>query len=273
MQPAFSAQEFLAAPYGRYVSGRRYVMFAPSRELIGFAIWGNLDVDDARELLQLCDIGVSARATPHCFLADVRALEFMEPRAFAMFVDFTRRHRAVLAKKVIRKAELIPSGMVGALIAGFAQVAELPHPDQAFEDADEALAWLEVPAGSRAKLLAQVDAIRDASSGTDATLRRVRETLASRSCATLDELAARLAMSRRSCQRALSGAGTNFRKELRMSRLRRARDFLQQDDRPLNWIAAELGYSTVQHFTVAFRRETGETPSAWRARHGKAKSA
>jgi len=146
-------------------------------------------------------------------------------------------------------------------------------PDQAFEDANAAFAWLGVPKAEAKALLAQIDALREAASGSDVTLTRVRETLASRPCATLDELAKRLAMSRRSCQRALSAAGTSFRKELRTSRLRRARDFLAQDDRSLTWIAAELGYTTVQHFTVAFRSETGQTPSAWRARHRKAGAA
>jgi AraC-like DNA-binding protein len=267
VRPALSVQAFLDDPYGRYLCGRRHLMFAPSRELIGFAAWGCLDPDDVRALLQLCDIGVVEGAAPHCFLADLRGLEFMDPHAFALFVDYTRRHRAVLARKVVRKAELRPAGLVGAVIAGFSQVAALPHPDQAFDDPHEALAWLGVPAVPGAELLGQLDALRVEASGAGATVRRAREVLASTGCAELDGLAAQLGLSRRSAQRALREAGTTFRLELRAARLQRAREFLRQGTHSLTWIAAELGYSSVQHFSTAFRRLTGETPSAWRARH------
>ncbi|MGP3991904.1 helix-turn-helix transcriptional regulator [Streptomyces sp. 3N207] len=47
-------------------------------------------------------------------------------------------------------------------------------------------------------------------------------------------------------------------------RTERARMLLSETDRPITTIAAELGYSSSQHFATAFRRETGTTPSKYR---------
>jgi AraC-like DNA-binding protein len=34
----------------------------------------------------------------------------------------------------------------------------------------------------------------------------------------------------------------------------------------LGVVALELGYATPQHYSLHFRKSTGESPSAWRAR-------
>ncbi|MBS2028078.1 MAG: helix-turn-helix transcriptional regulator [Deltaproteobacteria bacterium] len=267
MQPSSSVSDFLANPYGRYYCGRRHAVFAPKPTLIGLMSWGYPDVDDVRELLQLCEIGVQPRAVPHRFLADLRALEFIDPRTFTMFVDYTRRNRDALHTKLERQAQLRPEGIVGAVISGFSAVARLPYPERVFGDVDEALTWLGVEPGEGADLLQELDAIRSSAGATDPNVRRMREVLATTGCNSLDELAQRVHLSRRTCQRTFSEAGSNFRNELRMARLTRARDLLRQSDRNMTWIAAELGFSTVQHFAAAFRRDAGETPTAWRARH------
>ncbi|MFT3835403.1 MAG: helix-turn-helix transcriptional regulator [Myxococcaceae bacterium] len=95
----------------------------------------------------------------------------------------------------------------------------------------------------------------------------MREILASSPCKDLGELAARLGMSSRSCQRALAAAGTTFRTELNAGRMQRARGLLTSGDRSMKWIAGELGFASVQHFATAFRRANGETPTAWRDRN------
>lgn len=242
-------------------------MFAPSTSLIGYVCWGYPDVDDVRELLHMCEIGLAPEAQRHRFLVDLRGLELVDPGTFSMFVEYTRKHRAVLHQKIVRQALLRPDGLVGAIISGFANVARLPYQERVFGDAAEALGWLEVDPREGADLVAELDAIRSTASATDATVRRMRELLATTSCTSLDELASRLSLSRRSCQRALRDAGTSFRTELATARLRRAMEYLSAGDRNLSWIAAELGYSSAQHFATAFRRATGETPSTWRERH------
>ncbi|SDL74774.1 AraC family transcriptional regulator [Nonomuraea jiangxiensis] len=48
-------------------------------------------------------------------------------------------------------------------------------------------------------------------------------------------------------------------------RIRRARTLLAETDRSVTWIAAELGFSSPQHFATAFRSHTGATPREFRA--------
>ena len=245
-------------------------MFAHSPTLIGYVCWGYPDADDVRDLLRLCEVGVAPDAVPHRFLVDLRALEFVDPRTFTQFVEYTNNHRAVLQEKVLRQALLRPDGLVGAIITGFSPIARLSYPQRVFGDVAAALAWLELPPEEGIALIAQLDAIRAEASGTDETVRRIRELLFASRCKALDEVARRLGLSRRTCQRALRDAGTSFRGELASARIRKAKDFLAEGDRNLTWVAAELGFSSVQHFATAFRRATGETPSAWRARQQRA---
>jgi AraC-like DNA-binding protein len=74
-------------------------------------------------------------------------------------------------------------------------------------------------------------------------------------------------MSTRALQRALTDAGTTFRAEVRGYQLARAKHLLRANAQSVSWIAAEVGFSSLQHFSAAFRRATGETPGSFRTRH------
>lgn len=81
----------------------------------------------------------------------------------------------------------------------------------------------------------------------------------------LDRIARRLAMSRRTLQRALQREGTSFqrlvddtRRELAMARLRDPRLTLSE-------LAFLVGFSELSAFDRAFRRWTGQSPGAYRA--------
>jgi AraC-like DNA-binding protein len=244
-------------------------MFACSPTLIGYIAWGYPDSDDVKELLTLCEIGIGPKAVPHRFIVDVRAVSHVDPRTFGMFIEYTSRHRAELAEKIIGQAVLRPDGLVGAIMSGFSRIARLSFPQRAFGDAEKALRWLGVDPDEGAELLAELAAIRDAASGTNDVVRRLRaELTAKRAYAfSADDVSARLGVSKRTFQRALRDAGTTFRSELRAAKLSRAQTLLRDGDRSVSWIAAELGFSSAQHFATAFGRAVGETPSAWRARH------
>ena len=82
-----------------------------------------------------------------------------------------------------------------------------------------------------------------------------------------DGLAGLLDMHRRTLNRRLSAEGTQFRTVANEVRFEIARQLLEDTEVPLGQIAAALGYSEASAFTRAFRRWSGETPSAWRARH------
>ena len=49
-------------------------------------------------------------------------------------------------------------------------------------------------------------------------------------------------------------------------RIERARQLLSETDLPLDRVAAAVGYEHAEYFSVAFRRQTSETPAAYRKR-------
>jgi AraC-like DNA-binding protein len=266
LKPAATLGEFLAAPEGRYFRGRRFITYAWSPTLIGYTTWGRPDADDCRQLLKSCEIGIRPDCERHRFLVDVRSLELIDPITFGLFLDYTRTHREILAQKIIRQAQLRPDGVIGAIIAGFSQLARLPYPEKVFGDAEAALEWLGVERLEGIDLLAEITALRTDAFDAYPIVGRLRLQLDAAGPVPIAEGARRLGLSTRSLQRELRNAGTTYREELTSFRIRRGQELLGSSDRNLEWIAAEVGFSSLQHFATAFRRATGATPTAWRAR-------
>ena len=85
----------------------------------------------------------------------------------------------------------------------------------------------------------------------------------------LDDLARRLASSRRQLQRAFEEAGhTTFRACLQHVRMARAAELLRDRSLPVNRVATAVGYRQPAQFAKAFRRHHGRPPSDFRARAG-----
>ncbi len=270
MRRAPNAGEFLSDPMGRYWSGHRSCVFAHSETLLGFACWGRPEVDEVRELLSVCEVGLRPGMTPYRWLVDLRGLELIEPSTFALFLAYTRDNGDALGRNIARQAQLRPDGFVGAIVSGFAQVARLPYPDRVFGDAEAALGWLEIEPPTGVDLLGELAALRSGTLASHSVVSRLRRVIDDAGVSLDGGTAARrLGLSTRSLQRALREAGTTYRMELKSFRIRRAQELLR-GDRNLAWIAAELGFSSAQHFATAYRHAVGETPSAWRARHGAA---
>ena len=81
----------------------------------------------------------------------------------------------------------------------------------------------------------------------------------------LDDVAHRVASSRRQLQRAFAEAGeTTFRTYLQKVRMVRAAQLLRQDSLPVNRVAQAVGYRQPAQFAKAFRRHHGVPPSAFR---------
>jgi AraC family transcriptional regulator, regulatory protein of adaptative response / methylphosphotriester-DNA alkyltransferase methyltransferase len=82
----------------------------------------------------------------------------------------------------------------------------------------------------------------------------------------LDDIARRIASSRRQLQRAFAEAGeTTFRTYLQKVRMLRAAHLLREDSLPVNRVAVMVGYRQPAQFAKAFRRHHGMPPSAFRA--------
>jgi len=83
----------------------------------------------------------------------------------------------------------------------------------------------------------------------------------------LDDVAYRIATSRRQLQRAFAEAGeTSFRTYLQSVRMREAASLLSDGMLPVNQVASAVGYRQPAQFAKAFRRHHGTSPSTYRAR-------
>lgn len=89
----------------------------------------------------------------------------------------------------------------------------------------------------------------------------------------LDDIARRVASSRRQLQRAYAEIGkTTFRTHLTAVRMQRAADMLAGDRLTVREVAHRVGYRQPAQFAKAFRRIMGASPSDWRELHGNAAS-
>lgn len=83
----------------------------------------------------------------------------------------------------------------------------------------------------------------------------------------LAQAARRLALSARSLDRHLKEEGTTFQSERDRVRHVMACELLALTELPIGEIALALSYANHSGFTRSFQRWSGESPSAWRARH------
>ncbi|MBX5470162.1 MAG: helix-turn-helix transcriptional regulator [Thermoleophilaceae bacterium] len=83
----------------------------------------------------------------------------------------------------------------------------------------------------------------------------------------LDQVASRIATSRRQLQRAFAEAGqTTFRSYLAQVRMRRAVELLRAGRMPVREVAMSVGYRQPAQFAKTFRRHHGAPPSSFRPR-------
>ena len=84
-------------------------------------------------------------------------------------------------------------------------------------------------------------------------------------CLALDDVARRIATSRRQLQRAFAEAGeTSFRSYVQRVRMDRAAELLRDGATPVATVASAVGYRQAAQFAKAFRRHHGAAPSSFR---------
>ena len=87
----------------------------------------------------------------------------------------------------------------------------------------------------------------------------------------LDEIARRVASSRRQIQRVFAEVGhTTFREHLARVRMDRAAELLVSDGVTVREVAARVGYRQPAQFAKAFRRHVGQAPAAYRTERQRA---
>ena len=85
----------------------------------------------------------------------------------------------------------------------------------------------------------------------------------------LDDIARRVASSRRQLQRAYAEIGrTTFREHLTRVRMEKAAELLSREGLTVREVARRVGYRQPAQFAKAFRRHLGVAPSDYRGRGG-----
>ncbi len=216
--------------------------------LAAYALWRSPQIDDALSVL-----------------SDASQLEGIDAAAYKLFAAFIERNLPDFASRTVRHALVRPVGIEGAIIAGFYEVLGQPsYPVRVFTSAVEALKWLG-RTDTRA-LADHISSLVAAASAVPETVQRLRALLATNLDLRLATAARAIGVSERSLQRQLQRARTSLRSEVDAARIRAAQTLLADTDAKITAIALEIGCATPQHFSALFRKTTGETPSAWRAR-------
>src|SRR3954453_11603019 len=84
----------------------------------------------------------------------------------------------------------------------------------------------------------------------------------------LDDVARRLATSRRQLQRAFAEVGeTSFRTHVAKVRMRKALELVREGTLPVRDVANNVGYRQPAQFAKTFRRHHGAPPSSFRGPH------
>ncbi len=83
----------------------------------------------------------------------------------------------------------------------------------------------------------------------------------------LDDIARRIATSRRQLQRSFAEVGdTTFREAVAVVRMAKAADLLGDDQLTVGQVARRVGYRQQAQFAKAFRRQYGAPPAEFRRR-------
>jgi AraC-like DNA-binding protein len=267
MQATIDIADFAAAPAGRYLAGPSWLHFCASPSLFGVVLWGRPGRDEVVRLIESLAIELGPGVARHASLVDASRVDSVDAAAFELLSQYVRARHDELSAHVARLALVRPSGMAGAIAAGFYAVLDAPYPVELFADAAAALAWLD-PSADPA-IVADLARAQAELAEVAPLVALLRAYLGEHLVDAEPAAAARaLAVSERTLQRRLRDAGTTLVRELGAVRIRAAQQRMRDSAAPLTEIALAVGFATPQHFSALFRRLVGESPSAWRARHG-----
>lgn len=118
----------------------------------------------------------------------------------------------------------------------------------------------------RALLEERIEHMTDSAADFADGIRRLLRTRLTTNRCSAEDIAELMAMHRRTLSRRLKDSGAGYRSITNEIRFEIARQLLEDTEVSLCQIAAALGYSEASAFTRAFRRWSGRTPTAWRAK-------
>jgi AraC-like DNA-binding protein len=265
VQRAGTSEAFFSAPAKSYLAREGLLYWCYDRSLWGITMWGTIDDAVATQLARWID---EEHARPHesyVTAIDLRRVSGVDPEAFSAWQQWYTSTRERQRVRVQRAAIVRPlSGIPAMLVAGIPAVLGPSIPWTVTDSLEDALASITVPEPST--VAAALDAaFEDAQ--RDSALALIRAALDEHPSASIDEIAARVGLSRRSLQRALQQSRTTFVHESQSARVRCAQRLLAHGNAKLAAVALEAGFANQGQFSTVFRKVVGETPSSWLARH------
>lgn len=252
---------FAAADAPRALMGPTWCHAQVHPALFAVVLWGTPCGADTAALVASLKLELGDGVAPHRSIVDVSRLDGADGGAFEVLNAYVSDHREALSQAVTRLALVRPSGMAGAVTSGFYEVSGSPYPVEIFDDTDAALAWLD----DDVSIGGELEALVAQATGRSALLARLHLALRqSLDVATPARIAQALGVSERTLQRRLKDEATTFAAELLSARVQAAKRRMRETDAPLAAIALEVGFSSQQHFSRAFKAIEGITPSAYR---------
>lgn len=243
-------------------AGKSFVHWRATPTLFGFALWGRPGQADIEALVRALLTELDPGVLPHCSVVDTALVDGVDPQAFEVLQRYVTRHHAALKRQVTQLALVRPAGLVGAVVSGFYEVLDSPYPTRAFADLTPALQWLGQDAGWADVLLGT----RTELSGVSPLVVQLRAVLAGLGASpAVPAVAKALSLSQRTLQRRLAEQGTSFQQEVTRHRMEVAQRLMRESDAPLTAIAIDAGFASLAHFSAAFRKATGQSPTQWRA--------
>src|SRR5688572_15337807 len=231
---------------GRHQAGATWAHARARADLFAVVLWGRPNQEHMRALVRSLVAELGDEIPPHRSLVNASRVQSADLGAFAVLNAYVREHHALLSKQVTTLTLVRPSGVEGAVVAGFFQVLDASYPVELFEAAADGLAWL----GVDRALASELDELVSSASGSPPIVTSLRAYLIGHLTAGIDDAAKSLSLSPRTLQRQLKLAGTTFQQELIATRLIEAERRMLDSDAPLTSIALDCGFATLQHFSA-----------------------
>jgi len=248
----------------KYAAGNHWLLAGLSSQLWGVVLWGAPDERNTAAFFDAFVAAATRHPEPRATYVDATRFASLETLPFVVFERYLKVHGELATRAIARVAVVRPHGFEGAFVAGAFGVLAQPYPIRVFAATDEAVRWLATDVD-----LEGLAAMYREASRVPGELDALRALLADHLSLPLAKAARRLAVSERTLQRKLAELGTTYKDELADARVRAAKRLLVASESPLTAIAIDVGCGSLQNFSALFRRRTGESPSAFRARHKK----
>lgn len=263
MRLASGLDDFLRAPRDACFEGRHFT-FWNLGSVSGWRVFGAPRREDGEQLVACIDTLYAPRAPRYFSLVDLRSLEAVDAVGFEVLRGYVEKIRSRMARRLVRQAVVKPTGLVGAMVAGFYVQLEPRHPVRVFESLRPAVRWLDpVDKPALRRLVAALEAPPPNGGLLADLVAWLRE---HRQRPSFEGAAKTLGLSGRTLQRRLRDARTTFKDQVRQVRVELAQKLLRDTDWKLAAIAQEAGFDSSQRLATSFRRHLGVTPTEFRAR-------